>query len=43
MQPGLVDEKGEILRSGKLERLAIANPKLAPYGVAAMQTLADRS
>ena len=40
-QPGLVDEKGEILRSGKLERLAIANPKLAPYGVAAMQTLAQ--
>jgi molybdate transport system substrate-binding protein len=40
-QPGLVDEKGEVLRSGKLERLAIANPKLAPYGVAAMQTLAQ--
>ena len=40
-QPGLVDEKGEILRSGKLERLAIANPNLAPYGVAAMQTLAQ--
>ena len=38
-QPGLVDEKGEVLRSGKFERLAIANPKLAPYGLAAMQTL----
>ena len=40
-QPGLVDEKGEVLRRGKFERLAIANPKLAPYGVAAMQTLAQ--
>jgi molybdate transport system substrate-binding protein len=40
-QPGLVDEKGEVLRSGKFERLAIANPKLAPYGLAAMQTLAQ--
>lgn len=29
----------EILRSKKFKRLAIANPKTAPYGVAAMQTL----
>jgi molybdate transport system substrate-binding protein len=34
-----VDERGDILRSGKLERLAIANPKLAPYGAAALQVL----
>lgn len=40
-QPGLVDEKGKVLRRGKFERLAIANPKLAPYGVAAMQTLGE--
>ncbi len=38
-QPGLVDDKGEVLRTGKFERLAIANPKLAPYGAAAMQTM----
>lgn len=38
-QPGFVDEKGDVLRVDKFERIAIANPKLAPYGVAAMQTL----
>ncbi len=38
-QPGLVDDKGEVLRSAKFERLAIANPKLAPYGAAAMETM----
>ena len=38
-QPGLVDDKGDVLRSGKFERIAIANPKLAPYGLAAMETL----
>lgn len=34
-----VDAKGEVLRDGDFRRLAIANPKLAPYGAAAMQTL----
>lgn len=34
-----VDERGEILLSGRFERLAIANPQLAPYGAAARQTL----
>ena len=29
-QPGFVDDKGEILRSGKFQRIAVANPKLAP-------------
>jgi molybdate transport system substrate-binding protein len=38
-QPGIVDDKGDILRSGKFQRIAIANPKLAPYGTAAMETL----
>jgi molybdate transport system substrate-binding protein len=38
-QPGLVDDKGEVLRSGRFQRLAIANPKLAPYGAAAIETL----
>lgn len=36
---GLVDDKGEVLRSASFRRLAIANPKLAPYGAAAMQTM----
>ena len=35
----LVDAKGEILKTGKFDRLALANPKLAPYGAAAMQIL----
>ncbi|WP_341646574.1 molybdate ABC transporter substrate-binding protein [Thauera sp. SDU_THAU2] len=38
-QDGLVDDQGEILRKGTFERIAIADPKLAPYGAAAMQTL----
>ena len=38
-QPGLVDDKGEVLRSGRFQRLALANPKLAPYGAAAIETL----
>lgn len=38
-QPGLVDGAGQVLRSGAFERLAIADPKLAPYGAAARDTL----
>ena len=38
-QPGLVDDKGEVLRSGRFQRIALANPKLAPYGAAAMETM----
>ena len=38
-QPGLVDDKGEVLGSGKFQRIALANPKLAPYGAAALETL----
>lgn len=38
-QAGLVDGNGDILRSGSFQRIAIANPKLAPYGAAAMETL----
>lgn len=36
---GLVDAKGEVLKSGKFTRLALASPKAAPYGVAAIETL----
>ena len=34
-----VDARGEVLRQGKFQRLAIANPRLAPYGRAAQQSL----
>ncbi len=38
-KPGFVDDKGEVLKSGGFEHLSIANPKLAPYGLAAVETL----
>jgi molybdate transport system substrate-binding protein len=38
-QEGLVDDKGSILRARAFDRLAIANPRLAPYGAAAKQTM----
>ena len=34
-----VDDKGEILNKGDFAHLAIANPKLAPYGQAAVEAL----
>ncbi|MDO8278298.1 MAG: molybdate ABC transporter substrate-binding protein [Burkholderiaceae bacterium] len=37
-EPGRVDDKGEVLRTA-LPRIAIAEPRLAPYGAAAVQTL----
>ncbi|MHC8286888.1 molybdate ABC transporter substrate-binding protein [Pseudomonas sp. XS1P51] len=37
--PGYVDAKGEVLKKGDFKHLSIANPKAAPYGAAAMQTL----
>lgn len=37
--PGVVDERGDVLKSGNFERLALANPRVAPYGAAAVQTM----
>jgi molybdate transport system substrate-binding protein len=37
--PGIVDSRGEVLLRGNFRKLAIANPKLAPYGKAASEVL----
>ena len=36
---GYVDNTGEVLKANQYQHLAIANPKTAPYGVAATQVL----
>lgn len=38
-QPGLVDGKGEVLRKGGFDKLALADPRLAPYGKAAVDVM----
>ena len=38
-RPGHVDDKGEVLKKAGFRHLAIANPKLAPYGAAAVEAL----
>jgi len=40
-QADLVDDRGEVLRAASFERIALADPKLAPYGAAAMQVLRE--
>lgn len=37
--PGLVDERGAVLTSGRFAKLSIADPSSAPYGVAAIQAM----
>lgn len=41
-QPGLVDADGKVLSSGQFKHLALADPKLAPYGVAARDVLKNQ-
>ena len=36
---GLVDDKGQVLATGRFNKLSIADPTTAPYGLAAIQTL----
>ncbi|MBX8534402.1 molybdate ABC transporter substrate-binding protein [Pseudomonas cichorii] len=36
---GYVDSKGDVLKAGQYQHLSIANPKTAPYGLAATQVL----
>lgn len=38
-KPGLVDAKGEVLKQNDFKRLAIASPKLAVYGAAAVEVM----
>lgn len=38
-KPDLVDAKGEVLSKGTFNKLALADPKLAPYGAAALEAL----
>ena len=38
-RPGFVDDHGEVLKKGNFTHIALANPKLAPYGAAAIEVM----
>jgi len=38
-KPAIVDGKGEVLKNGGFDYISLANPKLAPYGAAAVQAM----
>jgi len=38
-KPGYVDEQGEVLKQAEFQHLALPNPKLAPYGAAAIEVM----
>jgi molybdate transport system substrate-binding protein len=38
-KPGYVDARGDVLKKGTFQHLALANPKLAPYGAASVEVL----
>ncbi|WP_020564419.1 molybdate ABC transporter substrate-binding protein [Methylosarcina fibrata] len=41
-KPGYVDDQGQILETGGFKHLALADPKLAPYGKAAVEFLKNK-
>ena len=40
--PGYVDDQGKVLSTDSFKHIAVADPKLAPYGIAAMEVLKNQ-